>query len=244
MPPFQGWGCVLGAEPGAALVPRLPQATLGRAVGPPVWLIHHQGRHRVFGRVKRVRRRKFRRRCHPARHHGDRRQRQYARDPEQHRHSRRRPWQPRGRRFQRATLGQHPRHRHQHHGPGAVSRTTSASTTFCSARWPWCWSPSRPPSGPPPSFPFTVEISAATLRLSDAPVRAPSASIRRLRRDGRAVYCTGLENRRRRKASVGSNPTPSANRPFGVGSVLQSAIFPLRLSRDASGGIGANLFSS
>lgn len=27
---------------------------------------------------------------------------------------------------------------------------------------------------------------------------------------GRAVYCTGLENRRRRKASVGSNPSPSA----------------------------------
>jgi hypothetical protein len=31
---------------------------------------------------------------------------------------------------------------------------------------------------------------------------------------GRAVYCTGLENRRRRKASVGSNPSPSANCPL------------------------------
>jgi hypothetical protein len=27
---------------------------------------------------------------------------------------------------------------------------------------------------------------------------------------GRAVECTGLENRQRRKAFVGSNPTPSA----------------------------------
>jgi hypothetical protein len=27
---------------------------------------------------------------------------------------------------------------------------------------------------------------------------------------GRAVYCTGLENRRARKGSGGSNPSPSA----------------------------------
>ena len=33
------------------------------------------------------------------------------------------------------------------------------------------------------------------------------------RKGGRAVYCTGLENRRRRKASVGSNPSPSADFP-------------------------------
>ena len=30
-------------------------------------------------------------------------------------------------------------------------------------------------------------------------------------RGGRVVYCVGLENRRGVKASVGSNPTPSAN---------------------------------
>jgi hypothetical protein len=29
---------------------------------------------------------------------------------------------------------------------------------------------------------------------------------------GRAVECTGLENRQRRKAFVGSNPTPSASK--------------------------------
>src|SRR5262249_36242006 len=33
---------------------------------------------------------------------------------------------------------------------------------------------------------------------------------RPIRRGGRAADCTGLENRRRRKSSVGSNPTPSA----------------------------------
>ena len=38
----------------------------------------------------------------------------------------------------------------------------------------------------------------------------PSDNKTNKRMGGRAVYCTGLENRRRRKASVGSNPSPSA----------------------------------
>jgi hypothetical protein len=45
-------------------------------------------------------------------------------------------------------------------------------------------------------------------------LRSASAHAKRLnpliRKGGRAVYCSGLENRRARKGTVGSNPTPSA----------------------------------
>src|SRR5690606_13641991 len=37
----------------------------------------------------------------------------------------------------------------------------------------------------------------------------------RLRKGGRAVECTGLENRQERKLFVGSNPTPSARQTKG-----------------------------
>ena len=37
-----------------------------------------------------------------------------------------------------------------------------------------------------------------------------------IRKGGRAVKCTGLENRQRRKPLVGSNPTPSARSFLGV----------------------------
>jgi hypothetical protein len=37
-----------------------------------------------------------------------------------------------------------------------------------------------------------------------------NSSLSTSRMGGRVVYCTGLENRRPRKGSVGSNPTPSA----------------------------------
>ena len=44
-----------------------------------------------------------------------------------------------------------------------------------------------------------------------APGRPPLLSYTRMRRGGRAVECSGLENRRGRQSTVGSNPTPSAN---------------------------------
>jgi hypothetical protein len=53
----------------------------------------------------------------------------------------------------------------------------------------------------------------AHLRPRGSPEWPPPRAIARLeapRRGGRAVHCTGLENRQRRKSFVGSNPTPSA----------------------------------
>lgn len=47
------------------------------------------------------------------------------------------------------------------------------------------------------------------------------------RRSGRVVECTGLENRRARKRTVGSNPTSSAT-------CLRESVLPIRLRLEFS----------
>ncbi len=69
----------------------------------------------------------------------------------------------------------------------------------------------RVPGGTPTQAP-TASRSHSAVVLTTAPWTG-----------GRAVDCTGLENRRARKGTVGSNPTPSASRDHGP-SLLAAAV--------------------
>src|SRR6266576_4256710 len=117
-------------------------------------------------------------------------------------------------------------------GPGRRSRPSAAAQLDPACKrveaWdPWClrqW-PRLGPAGfvrlaEPPWVSNAYRKSAVCLNNDDPELTCRRHSgnssggggfpRRRLRMGGRAVECTGLEIRRGRKSSVGSNPTPSA----------------------------------